>query len=369
VGFVSCECCCCYSCCYSCCGCGCGFGFGQSIYCCAEPQESLLVAPVYNHHPNASSPSTTTPPLITGRLTPHPPLRHPLTRRDCAVGDGAAPPGRQCGRSGAGGDVGGARTGARQHDVPAAAKGDRDWEWLCVDGGQCGCNVHGSDCSGRSFLYSFIWQPPPQPHSACNPSTTTHPPTPPTQAYSSGDMSVHRWDVTHTPPGGSIHHSLKVEAFVPLDPAAASAAHISSRTGGTSATSSSKDAAVTSSSSSSSSASTASSAKQSHSSSHPSTSSSSSSGSGDGSMPAGRVVLEKDGPLLPSERAVLTRALRAANLTFTESYVSGWVSGVVVVVVVVVQGAGRGLRLTALCKRESVRQAGVQAISISTLAI
>jgi hypothetical protein len=88
---------------------------------------------------------------------------------------------------------------------------------------------------------------------------------------------VYRWDVTHVPAGGSARHQLTVVASIPLR-----GESNSSGSGGGGDCADGECAG------------------------------------GAGAGAGGSVVVSKDGPLLPSERAVVTRAVRAANLTFDD---------------------------------------------------
>ena len=101
------------------------------------------------------------------------------------------------------------------------------------------------------------------------------------KAHVAGGSSVHRWDVAHAPAGGSVTHNLSVEARLPLRGGGGG-----SGSGGDKASGGAKG--------------------------------SSDGGDGGDGEDSGRVVFVKDGALLPAEKAAVTRALRAANLTFAE---------------------------------------------------
>jgi hypothetical protein len=97
------------------------------------------------------------------------------------------------------------------------------------------------------------------------------------KAHAAAGCSVHRWEVTHSPPGAGHagRHRLTIEAAVPL-------ARPGSGDGCTDGSGTCADC------------------------------------DGGGGGAAGRVVVVKEGPLLPSEKALITRAVRAANLSFAD---------------------------------------------------
>ncbi|GBF90964.1 cell division cycle 48 [Raphidocelis subcapitata] len=97
-----------------------------------------------------------------------------------------------------------------------------------------------------------------------------------------GGVGVHRWEVTHSPPGAAhaARHRLTVEAVVPFGrPGGGGSCSDGGSGGGGGGGGGGADC---------------------------------------GGGEAGRVVVAKDGPLLPSEKALIARAVRAANLSFAD---------------------------------------------------